>query len=498
MRVKKIRNRGAQGSNRAGLKIGKRTIRSLSNEEVSTILFRIKKNVLQSRNNKALAGNKKHYKNLKRLIRLIRKTDKDGNLLSKPKPIFDFDYKECHWSDAIYPDRQKKWLKGNKRKEGERIGLKNFSFIDNPIRTYELLQKIVKAEAQTKSSHINFLDNRCLDIAPYLVLGLMRNNTARGVFVGGMISGSIYDVIDAVNLSDSYNLYVANKKTPDTEVHPFKMRSRRKPKPNSESDNPPADKLPHTTEEKTSNQFVITFDDWLKEIDPLLELTKEAQKDIGILFGELLDNAKRHSDPDSIDGQWHVAGFMEVLKNNDNVSNPSDEKKYVCHFSIISPGRSIYESMQEATEDTKKRILKYINNYWSLGHGQNKTEAYWNLCAMQDGISRIPRTEITGKNGTGFTESLVSLINAFGKSDDNNLKPAMTVISGQSCIRVKHPYDCYTTDKNGNKILAFNDDNDLKKPHHDDYVHSMPGHFPGTLITVRFVMDSNHLNKMAH
>ena len=483
MRIGKIKNRGARGPSKNGLKIGQRTIRELSNEEINTVLLRIKKNALRS-------GNKKHYKNLKRTISLIRKSDKDGILIPVSDSKFDVNYKNCIWSDTIYPDRQRKWLKMEKRREGERIKLKKFSFIDNPIGTYELLQKIVKAEAQTKSSYIDFLDHRCLDIAPYLVLGLMRHNIAKNIFIGGRISGPIYDVMDAVNLLDFYRFRL-NKNVEDGKIFPFKIRSRRKPENTSEDgDNSPGF---NTTEEKTSGQFVRTFGRWLKELEPPLELTDEAQRDIGTLFGELLDNAKRHSNPDDIDGQWHVAGFMEDL----NFSDPTDEKKYVCHFSIISPGRSIYESMQEAPDDVKERITKHIDSYWSSGKKQNKVEAYWNLSAMQDGISRMPKTGAS-KNGIGFMESLVALINAFGKTDDENLKPAMTIISGQSCIRVKYPYNRHTTNEKNVRTLAFNDDNDLKKPQHDDYVSNMPGQFPGTLITVRFVMDSQHITEMVN
>lgn len=473
MRIRKIENRGARGSKRFGLKIGKQTLRELSESEINIIFSKIRKNIF---------GNKRHYKNIKRTIRLIRKTDDKGNRLPA------YDYKECPLLDVIYPDRNKKWLERNKRKKEERIELKKFSFIDYPVETYQSLQKIVKAEARNKSAHIDFLDKMCVDISPYLVLGLMHKNLSRGVFLGGDVSGQISDVMHAVKLLGLYGIRM--QKANCYYIYPFEIITRRKTG-SSEGDNLPGST---TTEDKASGHFAETFNNWLKELTIPLQLEDEAYIYIGTLFSELLENAKRHSDLDKSDGQWHIAGFMEA-RRGDNYSSSNDDTEYVCHFSIISLGSSIFESMQSAPQNIKEKITRYVDK-WSTDDKRDRLEAYWNLCAIQDGFSRISPSSHGPKHGFGIMESLVSLINAFGATDNIEQKPVMTIISGKSCIMVKDPYNDYIEEE-GERILAFNEHNDLDKPPDNNYVSCLPYKFLGTLITVRFLMDSRHLIKIA-
>lgn len=498
MRIRSIEKRRAYNKKAFGLKVGKENIRSLSKTEVEALFLRFQKNVLRGNSNmlpnstkprrkknikKSYAGQKRRYNNLKRTIRLIRKTDNDGNRLPT------YNYKPCLWLDSIYPNRKSNWKLRNQRKKTETISLRNFSFIDNPIGTYNLLKEIIAAEAKAKFSYIDFLDERCFDVAPYLVLGLMQKNLTKGVCQGGQVSGPISDVMHAVNLLDLYETTRMNKAN-CAFIFPFKIRSRRK------SGSSTNDNLPHseTTEEKASAQFVETFNDWLEKLPTPLELTPEAYINIGTLFGELLENAKRHGDPVDADGEWHIAGFMEAIPTNDQ-SDPLKAVKYICHFSIVNPGNTIFDSMQHAPTDIKKAIQRHVEN-WKMNDDPSKTEAYWNLCAMQDGISRIHPTEHNPKNGFGIMQALVALMTAFGDVGDTKQEPVMTIVSGESCIMVKYPYNRYN-EVDGRRILTFNDDNDLDKPPEADHVLKMPGRFPGTLITVRFAMDSSHLMKMA-
>ncbi len=46
------------------------------------------------------------------------------------------------------------------------------------------------------------------------------------------------------------------------------------------------------------------------------------------------------------------------------------------------------------------------------------------------------------------------------------------------------------------KIIAFNDENDIYMPSNSDNVIFMKNYFPGTVISLKFYLDSRYINKM--
>jgi hypothetical protein len=46
------------------------------------------------------------------------------------------------------------------------------------------------------------------------------------------------------------------------------------------------------------------------------------------------------------------------------------------------------------------------------------------------------------------------------------------------------------------KIIAFNEKNSLENAPDSHHVHSLAGHFPGTILTFRFFIDSRYLDKV--
>lgn len=46
------------------------------------------------------------------------------------------------------------------------------------------------------------------------------------------------------------------------------------------------------------------------------------------------------------------------------------------------------------------------------------------------------------------------------------------------------------------KIIAFNEENDLEKPPDEKFVRHLPLKFPGTLVSLRFILHQDHLKRV--
>ena len=238
--------------------------------------------------------------------------------------------------DTLYPDRLKRgtWLPSWKRKRKHTISLKNFSFFDAPELTIRKLREIAEAESDVVDLRINFEDPHCLDIGPYLVLGMIRQDMLP-VCRGGVITPALRKVIETVHLNEF--LRMAHVDLLDRhDVWPFPLRFG-STVANVSTWSP-------TQEEKHDQAFANALNQWLKELGFIFSERGEGW--VLTLIGEILDNARRHSRPDTEDGIWAMAGFMARRQREED---PTLDR-YICHVGILSPGATIYESLQHADE----------------------------------------------------------------------------------------------------------------------------------------------------
>jgi hypothetical protein len=92
------------------------------------------------------------------------------------------------------------------------------------------------------------------------------------------------------------------------------------------------------------------------------------------------------------------------------------------------------------------------------------------------------------------------MIEAFqnlGMSVDIACVPEMTLISGSTRIYFNNKYHLREEEVEAGrrKIIAFNEKNSLDEKPDSTHVHSLAGHFPGTLLTFRFFVDNRYLEK---
>lgn len=200
---------------------------------------------------------------------------------------------------------------------------------------------------------------------------------------------------------------------------------------------------------------------------------------------EILDNAERHSQPGTNEGRWYVAGFM--ARRRESNGNWHD-----CHIAFVNLGCTISETVGQSKSDRIKRDLKRYQQFHAASSPQS-ADALATLYAMQDGVSALPEGAAAGK---GMME-MVELTNILGRTTDPAHRPAITVISGRSCIRFHGRYaSCFQPESDRpRRLQPFNVEQTLNSPPDPTYVYDLDHRFPGTIVALRFSLDHKALTK---
>ena len=449
--------------------MGRSGIKALTDEEFLALKASVK--------HKSTMSTRRFARRIKSTLNLLRGLRKDRVKIA----IRGYSY--SHLMDTLVPERRSQWKLSWHRKEKENIELNRFSFLDSPVSTLNTLQMIAKAECSCKSINIHFVDEICLDIVPYMLLGLMRQQMLP-IIEGGYIRPGIRSVLQAVNLDKLFNM---KKVKVDGEhfVLPFKMRRRR------QTGSSVADNRSEyvTSEERVGTQLTHTINRWLAFLPNPRQLAQEYKSRVLTLITEVLDNAKRHGDSENHDGTWSIAGFMEVRVRMDETI------AYVCHIGITNPGATIYESLQQAPTEMLNSLKKLTRYHESTSSNlPMDEEALWTYSSLQDGVSRIPLSTDGAPGGFGMM-TLIEAINALGRSSRADEQPKLTIISGSSCVMVRDAYREPHLGAKRHRILAFNPRNRLDELPDPDYVFNLPHRLPGTCVSVRFFLDEAELDQ---
>ena len=223
-------------------------------------------------------------------------------------------------------------------------------------------------------------------------------------------------------------------------------------------------------------------------------LNKQSERLLIDLVAEVLGNAEEHcaSANKKNRREWYVIGYYKHSEREDEGGE--------CHIVLFNFGDSIYESLrspdtspeltrqiQELSDLHRKRgffdrVMKIAAGLYIASIKVWQEEALWTLYALQEGVSRfnhLPGNEDRG-NGT------VRMIEFF--TDLASREPRMALISGRTWILFDGTYRLKTIMKQGGerKIIAFNQENDLKLPPDPERVRTLNAKFPGTLVSLKF------------
>ena len=370
------------------------------------------------------------------------------------------------------PEREKEW-KDFKNRKSKTINISNFSFFDNPNYTLNKLIEIAKCEYKCKNSIINFHDNDLLDISPFMIWGIMVQSMFP-YFEGGKMSPVVKAVLKYVKIQDfSKHTYI-----PDSNlVSPLIIKQKK----DFGELNFYRKNFLYSTIQDTEKELKDSINDWLHHGSCCLSELGETK--VSGIVTEVLNNAERHGSKETNQGNWVVAGVM--VKHA--------REKYKCFLSFVNTGDTISDNiLNPDDENIRKKITSYIQRHAGKSSKISKATLA-TVYAMQDTISSKKKCdEGIGKGGYGLMDT-VSFLNVLGHSTITEEKPAICIISGYSCVIFRDKYCDSGLDKP--RTQYFNDENTKEKLPDSKYVFDLDNSFPGTIITTRFIIDKDAIER---
>lgn len=214
------------------------------------------------------------------------------------------------------------------------------------------------------------------------------------------------------------------------------------------------------------------------------EFTREGKFNFSEMIGEVIDNCKLHGGRFS---KWYTLGHFTM---EDDIGE--------CQLVVFNFGESIYDNLKngETSSETRKSLEKITQYYKNKFSRQSwNEEALWTLYSLQDGVSRL-RDIKNPDRGTG-TATFIDLFQKIGNTIDNNT-PLMSVTSGKVSILFNDKYRIRNSNFDGEerKIIAFNKENDLYKLPDKRNIRILKNKFPGTVISMKFYLDKKYLVKI--
>ncbi len=210
------------------------------------------------------------------------------------------------------------------------------------------------------------------------------------------------------------------------------------------------------------------------------QLKEQAKMLLTSIVSEVLDNAELHG---NADGFWYVIGYF-----NPDASNAIDSS---CHIVLFNFGDSLNKSLRRSPE-LKKTLAEMAKGragtFGPKRQIQNE-ETLWTLYGLQEGVSRLSNEP--GEVGRGG--GTVDMINFFDELSAGDQR--LCIVSGEAYILIDGSYRP-SKDRNNDTVLAFNADNDLEKAPDPRCVYALAERFPGTLISLRFPFNKEHLERL--
>lgn len=386
--------------------------------------------------------------------------------------------------DSLDPDRATRWRRivaRRYRSEFPRLKLTSLNFLDDPVGTIESICALSKVDCEEVNAYLDFDDPYCYDIGAFLVVSEVWHQLSP-IFRGGRMSAPIQKVLDTVGLGRDLGIRLLGV-ADHGDIWPFEMR-RRRLRGTTQS---PTAQLHPQGREQLNDKLVELMDEWLAVAsdnalnvppDVVWELTGEGKSNIANMVGEILDNAERHSSGDG-DGDWTMAAFMVKRAQE---GQPDAMK---CYLAFLSVGRSIAETIEHAPVQTKEFCNRYASQHARVGQSRATLVT---IAALQDGVTSAQDAYLNRRGGTGLQESL-DLIGALGGAPNPEADARVTIVSGKSCIRLRHPILVGCRDGRNRRVQWCNQSNDPKYPPDRDIAFDLPAHFAGTLVSVAFTLD---------
>lgn len=379
-----------------------------------------------------------------------------------------------------------------------------FSFITNPDEAIATIDQMAGSLRDGRVGMLFFDHSECqlLDLCASAVMDTLFltrkarvERGARKINAGGTYSTKNDDVnVLLVTNGIIRNLNVARPRNISPEmkerlrIFPLKPGYRTPPEQSSDV-------------ERTATGLVEFFNSCLAMEG--FRLKEDKASNLMDLIAEVVNNAEEHSGDDHFGPRWYAIGYHK----RSEVPGKGGE----CHIVLFNFGLSIFQSLKlpETSEMVKEEISRLADAHRKKGFFDRLIEisqgvflmrgrfwqedALWSLYALQEGVSRFRHSPGGEDRGNGT----VRLIEFFKKLASED--PKMVILSGRTWILFDGKHDLKTIIRSGEqrKVIAFNDENDLSLPPDPNYVRTLNGDFPGTLVSLKFKLRTEDLAKVS-
>lgn len=384
-----------------------------------------------------------------------------------------FNPNKSHYSYTSFnvkPPKELEMLKLEKKEIGSEFLIEltpSFSITNNPVETINILKKLSSVFYNNNNLSLTITCNKTIDIdmSALIILDLLIVRGSKYLSKKGFrcqidgdlpIDSDMRELFVYSGLPKHLNLLNNNGYNPKIEIlDPF---------------------IVENDSNLETSRIIDYYNSCLKKNG--YQLNDKGKIYFYELINEIVDNAKIHSD---IKDMHYCGGFY------------SDRTKKG-QLSIISFGNSMYESLNcDLTDDIiKEKITKYIGFQKKFYDFSYSEESSWTVYALQYKVSRY-NNKSNPDRGTGTIKFMESFMQMGKKA--NNENPKMSLLSGNTHILFDGKYNLKEENFNGAniKVIAFNDNNNLKEKPNKDYVKHISEKFPGVIINIEFFVDKNYL-----
>lgn len=354
-----------------------------------------------------------------------------------------------------------------------------FSLLENPIETIDSLSEFMSAITNKRIERLTLNHEKCdlIDIGAstvmdVLVLELRKELSRRGkrLRLSGKYSkkenvNELLRVTGIIKHIGHNHSRVSNEVKQKYKV--FDLVNGRE-KTNNEA-------LKSSDKERVTTDLIEYLNKVL--IDRRVKLNRAGERYCAQMLSEVLANAEEHSGNKG----WYIFAYL----NGDGYLN----------ITILNFGASMGESLKESEmkKSTKENIEALIKSHSKKGfflQGEKwKPENLYTLFALQEGVSS---KNITEDDDRGY--GTIHLIEFFTMLSSKKVKPKMLLLSGNTGIFFDGSYRLKNKDIEGTQraVIAFNKENDLDIKPDSEYVYNVKRGFPGTIISLKFLLDYNY------
>lgn len=228
--------------------------------------------------------------------------------------------------------------------------------------------------------------------------------------------------------------------------------------------------------------------DFVNHINACLEdhgrMLSPASRDLLCKYtGEIIDNIKEHAGFED----WTIVGYLD-----------NEERSHMCEIAIFNFGRTIAETFSELDHGSYayQQIAPYLQEHrrGSFFGKEWAEEDLLTLVALQGDVSS---KNLSGEDtrGTGTVDLIEFFQKVHGECVQDGRRAKMAILSGSTHMLFDGTFQM-KEDRHGRKVIAFNKDNDLTQKPERGYVRHLEDlHFPGTIISIRFPMQSSQTEK---